>query len=367
VTYAIELQDVTKIYRIRESTPQEDRKYKFAQFVLGQSFTGKIEIKEKVVVDKLSLRVREGETVGLLGPNGAGKSTLLEMIATGILPDSGSIRLMGQDVISHRHMVRELITPIFPMFGSNAMWTARQNLEYHALLYNIPKREMIKRIGQVLSLVGLEERADDIVRKYSTGMMVRLTLAKGLMVDNPIYLMDEPFLGIDPGTAKEIRQFVKEELGKRGRTILLATHILQDVEELCDRVVLMNEGRLVAEGTPEELKKGIKGVERIEAEIQIQTANAGNLVQRIQELPDVEDLAWSRLASETVEGIRLTLHTHDSRVVLPILIETLQEEHGKTRHIRIIEPTLEDVFIHYTGKQLAGPAAPGKPGRMIGC
>jgi ABC-2 type transport system ATP-binding protein len=183
---------LTKRYKIRETEPGEEQKNRLVKLLVGESFKGRIEVKDKVVVDHVSFNVKEGECLGLLGPNGAGKSTLLEMLSTGILPDEGTAEIMGCDVVKEKERAKVYVTPIFPMFGANHMWTARQNLEYVALLYNVPMREMMKRMGEVVNRVGLEKRVDEVVMKYSSGMRVRLTFAMGLMIDNPVYLMDEP-------------------------------------------------------------------------------------------------------------------------------------------------------------------------------
>src|SRR6266511_1868980 len=241
---AIIAEDVSKFYRVRGTTEKSPtRRLKLAQFILGETFKGKVEVKRKKVVDDLSISIRAGEVIALLGPNGAGKSTFMEMVATGIRPDAGAIRVMRHDTVLDREQAKTFITPIFPMFGSQSMWTARQNLEYVALLYNLSSEEMTRRLDRVLDVIGLGPRADEVVMKYSTGMRVRLILGMGLMIDRDVYLMDEPFLGIDPGMAKEIRAYLKEEVVSRGRTVLLATHGLEDVEQLCERAALMSEGR----------------------------------------------------------------------------------------------------------------------------
>lgn len=349
-SYAIETFELTKKYKITETKPAEESNW-FLKLMLGQSFKGYVRVKDKVVVDHVSLKIRKGECVGLLGPNGAGKSTLLELISGAVLPDEGKAYVMGCDVVKEREKAKKYITPIFPVFGVNNRWTARQNLEYAALLYNIPKQEMKRRMENVLDLVGLKERADEIVMKYSSGMKVRLNLAIGLMIDNPVYLMDEPFVGIDPGMAKEIRKFVKNELIGKERTILLATHMLADVDELCDRVALMNEGKLIAVDTPSNLKRKIKGIETIDLEII--TENDLAMIKAIKELSDVKTCLYSSNVSDGINITFVKIHTYDSRSLLPSLIHTIYNMDGKVRYIKVSEPTLEDVFIWYTGRQLS--------------
>jgi len=349
--YAIETFGLTKRYRIIETRSGEEERSKLIKLLLGESFKGRIEFKDKVVLDHLNLKVRRGECLGLLGPNGAGKSTLLEILSTGILPDEGTARIMGHDIVKEREKAKMCITPVFPMFGVHDMWTARQNLEYTALLYDIPRQEMRRRIDEVVDRVGLSDRVDDIVRKYSSGMRARLILAMGLMIDNPVYLMDEPFVGIDPGTAKQLRTFVKEELVGKGRTVLLATHMLADAEELCDRVAIINEGRLIEIDSPANLKRKIEGTETMDLEIL--TDNAPAIVDALRGLEGVKACSLAHSASGQMGIASLRIHTLDSRSLLPRLIDAIQGANGKVRYVRVSEPTLEDVFIYYTGRGLS--------------
>ena len=348
--YAVEIFELTKRYKIVETKQGGERNW-LIKLMLGESFTGRIEIREKVVLDHINLKVKEGECIGLLGPNGAGKSTLLEIISGAILPDEGTANVMGCNVVKERERAKKYLTPIFPVLEVNNMWTARQNLEYIALLYNIPKQEMKRRINDVLDRVGLKGRADENVMKYSSGMKVRLILAMGLVIDNPVYLMDEPFIGIDPGMAKEIRKFVKSELVGKGRTILLATNMLTDVEELCDRVALLNEGKLVAVDTPSNLKKKIKGVETINLEILAEDDSA--IIRALENLSGVKTCLYSSGVSDGLNVTFIKIHTYDSKSFLPSLIYTIHSMNGKVRYVKISEPTLEDVFIWYTGRRLS--------------
>ncbi|MCI0387766.1 MAG: ABC transporter ATP-binding protein [Acidobacteria bacterium] len=352
---AIIAEGVSKFYRIRETQEKTPtRRLKLAQFVLGETFKGKVEVKQKKVVDDLSISIQAGEVIALLGPNGAGKSTFLEMVATGIRPDAGTIRVMGHDTVLEREQAKTFITPIFPMFGSQHMWTARQNLEYVALLYNLSREEMTRRLDRVMDVIGLRSRADEIVMKYSTGMGVRLILGMGLMIDRDVYLMDEPFLGIDPGTAREIRAFLKDEVVSRGRTVLLATHGLEDVEQLCERAALMSEGRIVAIDTIAKLKASIRGTETITLEVSksnVAEDETQSLLLNIQQMEGAVEATHS----STQDGVaNYRVRTPDSRAFLPVLIEQIHQRGWKVRYVRVAEPTLEDVFVHYTGQRLAG-------------
>ena len=348
---AILAEDVTKIYHIRSTQDTPGPRLKMAQLFFGQSFKGTVTTSERKVVNNLNLRVEEGDVVALLGPNGAGKSTFLEMVATGLTPDAGSIHIMGYHSVRERDQVKQFITPIFPMFGAHNMWTARQNLEYTALLYNISGAEMVRRVDRVLQVIGLESRADELVMRFSTGMRVRLILGMGLIVDQAIYLMDEPFIGIDPGIAREIRNFLKEEVVGRGRTVLLATHVLEDVEHLCNKAALMSEGRVVLLDTLQNLKSSVKDFETIKLEVTGVNSQSEELVRKLQTTNGGQEATLTG----SQNGISFfTVRTSDSRTFLPLLIETIHENGCKVRFVRVTEPTLEDVFVRYTGRALAG-------------
>lgn len=349
--YAVETFNLTKKFKVVETLPGEEERSKLARFLFGESFRGRVRVRERVVLDRVNLKVKAGECLGLLGPNGAGKTTLLEILATALLPDDGTAKVMGYDVVRESGKVRRCITPVLPQFSVYDMWTARRNLEYAALLHDVPLGEVRRRVREALELVGLSERADDLVRKFSTGMRARLILAMGLVVDNPVYLMDEPFTGIDPGTAKQLRGFVRRELlEKRGRTVLLATNMLADAEELCDRVAIINEGRVVAVDTPANLKRKVQGVETVDLEVL--TENAEALVDAVKGLDGVKACYLLRSASNPPGVASLRVLTPDSRSLLPNLIEAIHKANGKVRYVKVHEPTLEDVFIHYTGRGL---------------
>jgi ABC-2 type transport system ATP-binding protein len=351
MTEAVVAENVVKTYRIRRTQADAPTpRLRLAQFFFGESFKGQVEVTEKRVVDGLNLSVQEGEAVALLGPNGAGKSTFLEMVATGLTPESGTIRVMGYETVRERDKVKGFITPVFPMFGAQSLWTARQNLEYTALLYNISGAEMVRRMEHVLGVIGLESRADELVMRYSTGMRVRLILGMGLMVDQAVYLMDEPFIGIDPGIAREIRAFLKREVVGRGRTVLLATHVLDDVEQLCHKAALISEGRVVAADTLSRLKANIKGTETINLEVTGANGRAESLLRQLQDIEGARDAALS----SSQDGASLyTVRTSDSRAFLPTLIDRIHQCGARVRYVRVTEPTMEDVFVHYTGRQLA--------------
>lgn len=340
---------VSKTYRIWESVPSYGARASLARIFLGESFKGRVEVQRKPVVKNVSLDVERAEIIGLLGPNGAGKSTLLEMMAGGISPDEGSVELRGKDISSEPSIAGELVTPFFPVFGMKESWTGRQNLEYAALLYNIPRNDMISRMKDVLELTGLSSRADDMVSRYSTGMKVKLTLAAGLMIDNPIYLMDEPFVGIDPAAGKEIRGFLRRELKTRERTVLMATHILKDVEELCDRVALMKDGQMVVVDTIDGLKKSLCGTESVRLRLEADEA----FKRAVPMIRDVDGVKDCGIVEEDLSSDRrllsVIIRASDGHAILNQVIDFARKRSARIVDVHIGEPTMEDVFMKYVG------------------
>jgi len=210
---------------------------------------------EVVALDHIDLTVGTGEVFGLLGPNGAGKTTLLRIVSTLLVPSAGRVRVLGHDAVRHPEPVRRRIGVV--LGGERSVYwrlTARENLLYAAALHDLPSDLAREHATQLLTMVGLAERADDLVERYSTGMRQRLALARALMHDPALLILDEPTSGLDPQAAASMRTML-EALGRdRGRTIVLATHNLGEAERLCSTVAIIDRGRLLAGGAPAVLR-----------------------------------------------------------------------------------------------------------------
>ena len=213
--------------------------------------------KEKRVVqavDGISFEVRRGEIFGLLGQNGAGKTTTIKMLTTLLAPTAGTCKVLGCDTFGQEKQIRKRINFIFGgEMGVYRRLSARDNLRYFSNLYLIPGKERDVRIEKILKLVDLADRADDLAETYSKGMIQRLQIARGLINDPEILFMDEPTVGLDPLGARMLRDIIRR-LKEQGKTVLLTTHNLAEVEELCDRLIIINKGKVVARGTPAEIK-----------------------------------------------------------------------------------------------------------------
>src|SRR5213595_1270797 len=222
---------------------------------------------EVEAVRGVDFEVAEGELFGLLGPNGAGKTTTIKMLITLLLPTSGSARVLGFDVVKDARKVRERIGYVFG--GDRGLYErlpGLDNLRYFAELYGVPPREQKRRIAELLDLVGLSGREREKVEGYSRGMRQRLHIARGLLHDPPVLFLDEPTIGVDPVGARELRDTIAA-LTQVGKTVLLTTHYMFEADELCDRIAVIAEGKIVAEGTPRDLKAGVARGKVVEIEV----------------------------------------------------------------------------------------------------
>lgn len=287
-----------------------------------------------VALDDVSIEIDEGEIRGLLGPNGAGKTTVVKVLSTVLLPTGGTASVMGHDVVRETKAVRQLIGIVFG--GDRGLYwrlTGRQNLEYWAALYNVPAGTAKKRVGELLDRVGLASRADSKVETYSRGMKQRLHLARGLVADARVLFLDEPTVGMDPLAARDFRNLVMELRGE-GRTILLTTHDMAEAEAVCDRVALIDRGRIIAMETPRTLSTLVAQYERIDFE------GAGPELQaQLAALPGIgaiTPLGSGALRAELLEADAMA-------GALQLLVGA-----GVTS-LQTSRPSLEEVYVHIMG------------------
>lgn len=300
-----------------------------------------------VAVDSVSLEVRPGEVLGLLGPNGAGKSTLIRMLSTLVEPSSGRAVICGHDVLEAPAAARACLGVV--MAGERHLYwklTGRENLHYFATLYHVPARAIPGRVEAVLERLGLTARADELVERYSTGMRQRLSLARALLHDPPALLLDEPTLGLDPQAARALRELVLE-LKAEGRAILLTTHYMEEADFLCDRVAIIDHGRIVACDTPAQLKRRLAAHRLFRLEL----AGLGHDPERLRaRLGDLSVVSAQEDAEASVT--RLTLAFSNGRHDASDILQVVFAEGLHVLGFSVKEPTLEDVFIAMTGRAL---------------
>jgi len=295
---------------------------------------------ELLAVDRLDLKIEGGEIFGLLGPNGAGKTTTLSMLATLLKPTSGTARVNGHDIIEQPHEVRRSIGIVFQDPSSDDVLTGRENLYLHALMFGVPKHERKQKIDYVLSLVDLQDRANDIVKKYSGGMRRRLELARGLLHNPRILFLDEPTLGLDPQTREHIWQYIENLVKAEKVTVIITTHYMDEADRLCDRVAIIDHGKIVALDKPSALKAKVGG-EIIKLRV------------RSPRLEPIKDLDY--VLSVDQSGSTLLLTVKDASAHLQEILGTI----GQVESVEMRSPTLNDVFLNYTGREIREESGEG--------
>lgn len=306
---------------------------------------------EKQAVEALkgvSFDVRHGEVVGLLGPNGAGKTTTVKIISTLLLPDSGTALVEGFDVVKQAKEVRRRIGIMLSVEkGFYGKLTGKENLLYFGALYGMEGEKLRKRVDELMDLLGLKamKAEDRLFEEYSLGMKARLALARALLKDPPVLLLDEPTLGLDPPTARRIRELVADLAHKEGKAILYTTHNMFEAELVCDRILLISKGRIVAEGRPDELKAKIPGLRLLTLTVR----GDGTTVTSIQEV--IESIIGVKPEVKEVEPSILEIKAKLSKLenVVDEVIKAITSAGLEILRFRVEEPTLEDVFIYFTG------------------
>jgi len=295
---------------------------------------------ELVAVDRLDLRINEGEIFGLLGPNGAGKTTTLSMLATLLKPTSGTASVNGYDIVQNSANVRRSIGIVFQDPSSDDILTGYENLYLHALMFGVPKNEREQRIQHVLKLVDLQDRANDIVKKYSGGMRRRLELARGLLHNPRVMFLDEPTLGLDPQTREHIWEYVENLVKTEKVTVIITTHYMDEADRLCNRVAIIDHGRVVVLDTPSALKSKVGG-----EVIKLRT--------RSPHLDEIKQLDY--VLSLNQSGSTLHLTVKDASAHLQEILRLV----GEVASVEVRSPTLNDVFLNYTGREIREESGEG--------
>ena len=298
------------------------------------------EYKQLRAVDDLSFEVREGEILGLLGPNGSGKSTTMNCILSLLNFQNGSIHIFGQEMKPDAYDVKRDIGVVFQDVAVFEELTVYENLDYFCGLYVKDKETRKRYIEDAIALVGLDEFRKFHPKQLSGGLLRRLNIACGIAHKPKIIFLDEPTVAVDPQSRNNILDGIKK-LRENGATIVYTTHYMEEVEILCDRVIILDKGRLLAEGSCDELKK----LAKIEEKVTVETAKAGEaLLEKVRKLKHVEDVSYE-------DGMLVVVYRAGTNNLIG-LIDFLKEEDVRYSKIYSERPTLNDVFLELTGKEL---------------
>jgi len=305
-------------------------------------------------VDGITFSVPSGELFGLLGPNGAGKTTTINMLSTLLKPTSGQARVAGFDIARERNNVRKSIGIVFQEPALDGKLTGRENLEFHAMMYNLDRETRRRRIAEVLSLVELTDKAKVLVEKYSGGMKRRLEIARGLIQRPTVLFLDEPTLGLDAQTRRHIWDYIRKLNKETGVSIILTTHYMEEADYLCSRIAIMDAGKFVTLDAPARLKDALGGdVVALEMEGRPEVMMA-----------QVEKLSWVKRAKLHGKTLSLTMEKGERRI--PELITLAQKNDMTVTCVTLHKPSLEDVFLYFTGKTIreeeGSGGAWGRPG-----
>ncbi|MFE2941613.1 ABC transporter ATP-binding protein [Streptomyces sp. NPDC059255] len=299
----------------------------------------------------MGITVEAGTVLGLLGPNGAGKSTTVKILTTLARPDSGTATVAGHDVLRHPDRVRRAIGVVAQKSGADPVATGRENLVLQGRLYGLRGTELARRVDGLLERFALSDAAKRPVRGYSGGMLRRLDVALGLVHRPEVLFLDEPTTGLDP----EARTAMWEEIGRlagdEGLTILLTTHYLEEADRLAERIAIVDRGRVVVEGTPDQLKGELRG-----DAVHIELRDDGDrvvLAAALAALPGVHDTV--------VEGRRVSVRADDGAAAVPVLLAALERAGAAVTAATVARPSLDDVYLRYAGRRFAEADAAANP------
>jgi len=312
---------------------------------------------EFVAVDGLNFSVNHGEVFGLLGPNGAGKSTLIRMLTTLVPPTSGTARVNGFDIVRQANDVRQSIGVIPQAMTTDLDLTAWENMSIFGKLYGIPREKRLRTIKQLLQEVDLEKWADKPVKMFSGGMRRRLEIARGLVHEPKLFFLDEPTTGLDPVSRVAVWEMLARLKRERDLTVLVTTHYMDEADKLCDRIAIVDHGKLVALDSPLKLKASIPGKNFLEVSF---SGAPQNWAETLKALPNVAEVK--------AEDNIFRISSHNGPRTTVALLEAARTANANVTSLSVQSTTLDDVFVHYTGHQLRdmlqAPSAANSPFMM---
>jgi ABC-2 type transport system ATP-binding protein len=297
----------------------------------------------------VSLAIEPGTLFALLGPNGAGKSTTVRILTTLAVPDSGSVRVAGIDALREPARVRRAIGVVGQKHGSDPQATGRENLELQGTLYGLHGAALRQRVTELLERFGIAHAGDRVVRTYSGGMQRRLDVAMGLMHEPRVLFLDEPTTGLDPEARRDVWREIRAIAAERGQTILLTTHYLEEADEFADRLAIMDRGKIVAAGTPDELKRALEGDSiRVQLARDVESSAVEHALGRVTGVADV-----------TVADRVVRARAGDGAVAAPALLAALNAAGIRVATMTVARPSLDDVYLRHAGREFGSTLPEG--------
>jgi ABC-2 type transport system ATP-binding protein len=293
-----------------------------------------------VAVDHISFEVEEGEIFGFLGANGAGKTTTIMMLTTALNPTSGNATVCGHDIVKDRNELRKYMAVVFEELSLDTDLTARENLDFHARMYHIPRRVREERVSRALGLVGLKGKQNMLVKHYSGGMQRRLEIARAMVNEPRILFLDEPTLGLDVQTRRMLWDYARKLNRESGTTVLLTTHYIEEADYLCDRLAILEQGKILVTDTPEGLKSSL-GDSLLSVKL---LQGADGLAKLLREVN------WVKKVNQRDGWLDLSVESGETKIPE---VARLAKEHGfAISSVSQHKPSLEDAFLHYAAKKL---------------
>jgi ABC-2 type transport system ATP-binding protein len=294
-----------------------------------------------VAVNHITLNVGKGEIFGFLGPNGAGKTTAVKMLCTILNPTSGSAKVCGHDIVRQRDEVRECVGIVFQDRAIDTFLTGKENLDFHARMYHLDKKTRQERVAEVLDLMDLKGKEDMKISDCSGGTQRRFEVGRGFLNHPKVLFLDEPTLGMDVQARRNLWDYIKLLNEKEGITIILTTHYMEEADYLCHRIAIIDRGNIVAMDTPEKLKRAV-GLNLIS--LQIAQDSSGGLVDSLKQI------SWIKKIEARDGSLQLSIDGGEERI--PELIDFADSRGFVISSIKLYKPSLEDTFLHYTGKTI---------------